>query len=89
MNVHDLRKFADRAYDVTQSQEGIEDGDVLILSDGMMGIMVKAWPCYLEEYDDAYHGFHRPDKPWSTFESGRYQESANLAVQIEQLLMEK
>ena len=85
MKIHDLRMFADRAYDITQTREGIKDGDVLRLSDNMFGIMVKAWPCYLEKYDGRYHHFHHPDKHWSEFEGGKYKEAADVAFMLSQM----
>jgi hypothetical protein len=60
------------AYDETQTEDSIRDGDVLIVpNEGIVGIMVEAWPVALT----SEHGhFHHPTEIVS-----EYDESVNLA----------
>lgn len=68
------------AYDDSQCFDEIADGDLLVIpSEGVIGILVKAWPTATTPEAGV---FHLPSKPWSRIEEGRYKEIANLAVII-------
>jgi hypothetical protein len=45
-----------RAYDITQTNEDIKDGDALVvLNEGIVGIMYKAWPTALTNEKGQFH----------------------------------
>jgi hypothetical protein len=55
-NVHIFTCNSGRAYDLTQTSEHIHDGDVLIVVDeGIVGIMVEAWPIALTSESGYLH----------------------------------
>lgn len=57
MNVHILDKWS--AYPATQTSDVIKDGDVLVVPEvGVVGIMVKAWPCAIVGRGLTTVGFH-------------------------------
>jgi hypothetical protein len=67
------------AYNLTQVEDGIKDGDVLIVpSEGIVGIMVEAWPCALTSENGA---FHRTTDGMvvSKVLGAKYNDSINLA----------
>ena len=53
--VHDLTSLSmSEAYDATQYCRHIEDGDVLIVEDGL-AVMMKAWPTMVEGQSTVFH----------------------------------
>ena len=53
--VHDLTSLSmSEAYDATQYCRHIEDGDVLIVEDGL-AVMMKAWPTMVEGESTVFH----------------------------------
>ncbi len=56
-SVHDLTSMSMKeAYDATQYCRHIEDGDVLIVEDGL-AVMMKAWPTMIEGESNVFHLF--------------------------------
>lgn len=57
-NVWIFTSRTDAAYDETQVNSDIKDGDVLIVPDqGVVGIMFKAWPTALTSENGHFHTF--------------------------------
>ncbi len=83
--VHDLSHHEDGsgAYDETQTNDDIKDGDVLNLGKGRTGVMVKAWPVSVTGDHSGTH-FHKLAKgvTWDDFEGGKYKEAAKRAQQV-------
>lgn len=53
--VHDLTSLTmGEAYDETQTNRHIEDGDILFVEDGF-AVMVKAWPTMVEGESTVFH----------------------------------
>ena len=78
--VHDLRHLsAEDAYDETQSDDSIKDGDVLNLGGGKIAIMYFAWPTMVR---GSAEGFHTLQGDWLTLEGGRYAESYRAALEV-------
>ncbi|MFD1145915.1 hypothetical protein [Saccharothrix hoggarensis] len=74
------------AYDMTQCQEDEHgdtkhrDGDVLYVpSEGVVGIMVKAWPTAVTDAHGAFHKLAEPHA-WTEYEGGIYAESYRMAL---------
>lgn len=48
--------FTGDAYDATQTDENIHDGDVLVVeSEGVVGFLCKAWPVAITKARGAFH----------------------------------
>jgi hypothetical protein len=70
--VHIFTCDSAEAYDTIQTEDSIQDGDVLIVPNGgIVGILVEAWPVALTSESGA---FHHP-----TENVREYDESVNLA----------
>jgi hypothetical protein len=71
------------AYDDSQCNEDIHDGDVLVVaSEGVVGILVKAWPIAITEARGAFH-FVKDGDTVSRFVTDEYPDtdySASLAL---------
>jgi hypothetical protein len=69
------------AYDMSQCDEQIMDGDLLIIpSEGIVAILVKAWPMALTE--ETGENLHYTRDEWSSIEGGRYLEIVRAAWKI-------
>jgi len=80
--VHDFSDMDDGAvYDMTQTDDNIRDGDVLKLSGGRTGVLIKAWPTMVVGDSDALHSLNSTTT-WKTMDRGRYLHSAELAKSI-------
>jgi hypothetical protein len=80
--VHDLSHLEGReAYDETQTNDAIKDGDVLDLGKGRVGILHKAWPIMVSGSPAGTH-FHTIDTSWDKFEGGKYKAAAEKAREI-------
>ncbi|MER5638294.1 hypothetical protein ABT095_15195 [Kitasatospora sp. NPDC002227] len=65
------------AYDATQCDEEIRDGDVLVIeSEGVVGFLVEAWPVAVTAVRGELHGF---EGPVEDFEDGAYIASHRAA----------
>lgn len=78
-----------RAYDASQTSREIRDGDVLVvLSEGVVGIMVEAWPVAVTEKSGEFH-VKTADVEWSAMprvsggftDYGPSKRAADLACQ--------
>lgn len=84
--VHTLSMSTGEAYDRTQTDDNIWDGDVLYVLDPILGIVVGfldgAWPValYCSTSPGAFHTLV-PGKDAAEIEGGRYAASAALARQ--------
>lgn len=76
--VHDFTKEEDDGdvYDATQTNDHIKDGDVLKLSGGRAGVLVKAWPVITHGTSDA---LHKAKGHITKVDKGRYVKSHVLA----------
>jgi len=80
--VHDMTQYSDgEVYDITQTDDDLEDGDVLKLSGGRLAVLVQAWPVMVVGQSDALHQL-KPDKTWESFDRGLYSKSAEIARSI-------
>ena len=79
--VHDLTSLTmGEAYDETQVNRHIEDGDILITGDGF-AVMVKAWPTMV---DDHSFIFHRLADDW-TFDDMFACEGDDYRAQVKEI----
>ena len=68
-------------YDCTQTQDHIDDGDVLVLPDGRIGFLLEAWPVMLAGEPENFHTMKNPEKlPY--MDGGKYAETAALVERI-------
>jgi len=82
--VHDLRDVAhSTAYDLTQTQEYICDGDVIMLSGGAVAVLVQAWPTLVVGESDCMERIDSASGySWHNLDGGKYSESAKLAEKV-------
>lgn len=67
------------AYDASQCDDNISDGDVLVVpSERVVGVLVRAWPVAVTPEHGELHGL-LDGVEWADFEDGNYAESATLA----------
>jgi len=79
--VHDLTSLSmGDAYDETQINRHIEDGDVLIVGDGL-AVMMKAWPTMVEGHSFI---FHRLADDW-TFDDVFAYEGEDYRAQVREI----
>ena len=65
VQVHRFETSGD-AYDASQTRDDIRDGDVLVVeSEGVVGIMVAAWPTAVTQKLGAFHEL-ASDAEWSS-----------------------
>lgn len=74
------------AYDLTQTDDGIKDGDVLVIPDeGIIGILIEAWPAAII-YQEGYGPGKLHMVRWDVFLNSRpekdYTDSIRLAVNV-------
>jgi len=68
------------AYDISQYDDDVKDGDILIVpSEGVVGILVQAWPSAVTEEHGEFHVTHGR---WSEVEDGRYSQIVAVAERI-------
>jgi hypothetical protein len=64
------------AYDATQTDDTIRDGDIVVTELGTAAILVSAWPTLVgkEHESPQYRAFHQlaEDVTWDTIDDGRY-----------------
>lgn len=78
ITVWDLTKLSGHeAYDVTQSNENLKDGDVLHLSTGN-AVLMSAWPVIVTGDIDQFHRLGS-DYSWDTIDNGKYAKAASVA----------
>jgi hypothetical protein len=83
--VHDFTHIHEphtsNAYDETQTNDDIKDGDVFHLGGDKTGVMVQAWPVEVTGNHNKESGFHTlgNGKTWDTLDDGKYKKSAELA----------
>jgi|SRR3954468_16649648 hypothetical protein len=77
-----VHKFAStaEAYDASQTDDNIKDGDVL-LTPTCVGFLDEAWPMLVKGVDP-HKAFHKlkPGYSWDTVEGGKYKKSVELAM---------
>jgi len=79
--VHDLTSLTmGEAYDETQINPHIEDGDVLIVTDGL-AVMMKAWPTMVDGHSVM---FHRLADDW-TFDDVFASEGDDYRAQVAEI----
>jgi hypothetical protein len=68
------------AYDATQTNDHIRDGDVLVIErEQVVGFLVSAWPAAVTSVHGELHGFTTDPR---TIDDGKYAASVDLAEQI-------
>lgn len=76
-NVHDLSKMSHGdAYDETQTNDDIKDGDALKVRDGV-AVMVGAWPVMVRGRSDVFHEFNfdiQDDSKLEQYRGGKYKQ---------------
>lgn len=73
-------------YDITQSDDNIKDGDVLVVKkEKIIGILVGAWPYAITSNVGMFHKFVS-DQSWNNMENGKYLESYKKALEIKKQL---
>lgn len=81
IQVHDLREMdPEDAYAETQTNEDIKDGDVLLV-DGGIAIMYKAWPTMVRGNVSGFHKFNDESKI-SSIDGGKYAASLDKAMSL-------
>lgn len=82
IRVHTFDKYHDsgEVYNLTQTDESIKSGDVLVLEgEEIVGILDKAWPVAIT----VKHGeFHGPADPNSDYPRSEFPESVEKAEEI-------
>jgi hypothetical protein len=79
--VHDLSELDDEeAYDETQTNDTIKDGDVIIVKHGV-AVMYRAWPVLVAGHAEEFHRLN-PGTSWATFNGGKYLAAAEMAQSI-------
>jgi hypothetical protein len=67
------------AYDLTQTDDTIKDGDVLIVgSEGVVGVMVGAWPTAATKAHGQFHGL-ADGFTLDSIDGGKYAAAAKVA----------
>ena len=80
--VHNLQGCgASAAYNYTQTHGNVNDGDVLDLGNGNVGILIQAWPVIYAGEIEHFHGL-APGISWADMNDGKYFASAGLAQQV-------
>ena len=82
--IHDYRAMQrPTAYNETQIDDNVGDGDILLLSGGATAIMVKAWPVMVVGEADKI-SFHELQEgtTFKEFAGGAYYEAAQLAEKL-------
>jgi hypothetical protein len=70
------------AYDTSQYDERIADGDILIVpSEGVVGFLFQAWPVAVTETNGAFHQLAE-GATFASLEGGQYAKAAELAQAI-------
>jgi hypothetical protein len=69
------------AYDRTQWDDTIHDGDVLHLADGARAILVQAWPVMVVGDSDTFHHL-APGVTWEVLDGGKYMDAVRMAHEI-------
>lgn len=73
------------AYDASQSDDRISDGDILVCEDGVIGFLCSAWPVAVS---DERGSFHRMADPSSTTIDGQ-DYSRSIAMAVNEVYREK
>jgi len=84
VNVHKWpHLYHGEAYDRTQWDDSVKDGDVIVCNDEhTIVILVKAWPtCAFGDDGDVFHGL-KSGVSFSTLDGGKYAESYSKACQL-------
>lgn len=80
--VHDFSSNSDEdVYNATQTDNNINDGDILNLSDGRKAILYKSWPIMVVGTSNILHSL-KDGVTWDSFRRGRYAKAAELAKSI-------
>ena len=67
------------AYDRTQWDDDVKDGDVIVCNGGKsVAILVEAWPTIAKGEQGEFHGFN-PGVTWETLDEGKYAEAYKIA----------
>lgn len=79
--VHNLGKASTgEAYDQTQWDDNIKDGDVIVCEDGKsVAILVEAWPTIAKGEQGEFHGM-LGDVTLETLDGGKYAEAYKIAM---------
>lgn len=79
--VHNLGKASTgEAYDQTQWDDNIKDGDVIVCNEGKsVAILVEAWPAIVKGERGEFHGFEE-GVTWETLDEGKYAEAYKIAM---------
>lgn len=79
MNTHTFDSTSE-AYAATQTDESIEDGDVLLVpSEHVAGVLIEAWPVAVTHLRGQFHRLSAVEG-WGTFREGRYRDAAVAAM---------
>jgi hypothetical protein len=79
-----VHEFPDggEAYDASQCEDEIRDGDVLLVTGQGAGVLVQAWPTLVVGEVEAFHTFAEgggSPYTWDNLDDGKYVESARVA----------
>jgi hypothetical protein len=70
------------AYDASQCDDGIRDGDVLVVpAEGVIGILVQAWPTAVVWDRASGSGSFHQCRSWTEHGLGDYSTSVKLALE--------
>lgn len=68
------------AYDETQVNDDIKDGDIIVCNGGKsVAILVEAWPTSVKGEQGEFHGM-KDDVSWETLYDGKYAEAYKIAM---------
>ena len=74
--------ISEDAYDETQTNDSIRDGDVLVdKTHHVIGIMMRAWPMAITQKRGEFHTLDSASD-WHSFESGQYMRSYRIAARL-------
>lgn len=70
------------AYDETQVNDDIKDGDIIVCNDGKsIAILVEAWPAIAKGERGDFHGLEE-GRSWETLDGGKYAEAYKIAQSL-------
>ena len=83
VQIHEFNDTGE-AYDASQCDDNIKDGDILVTKTGVVGIMCKAWPVAITANAESFHQPMPGETIATVFPEVDYTESLQVAEQCAQ-----
>ena len=81
MQIHTGFESTGEAYNASQVDDTIKDGDILVTKNGSIAILCKAWPVHVKGPIGEFHTFSSGVN-WIRFSKGRYYHSYLKALSV-------